>query len=206
MKKIRILLVDDHELLRFGLSTLLQFQKDMEVVGGAENGAEALDLVRQLKPDVVVMDLMMPQMDGVESTQRILAELPATRIMLLTSFGTAADVIRAIRAGAVGALVKDSPNDKLIAAIRNVAAGKQAFSPEIKKMIDTEPPPPDFTSRQLEVLNAVTRGFTNADIADILHISPDAVKQHIISICEKLGAANRAEAVAIALRKHLLKI
>ena len=206
MKKIRILLVDDHELLRFGLSTLLQFQKDMEVVGGAENGAEALDLVRQLKPDVVVMDLMMPQMDGVESTQRILAELPATRIMLLTSFGTAADVIRAIRAGAVGALVKDSPNDKLIAAIRNVAAGKQAFSPEIKKMIDTEPPPPDFTSRQLEVLNAVTRGFTNADIADILHISPDAVKQHIISICEKLGAATRAEAVAIALRKHLLKI
>ena len=206
MKKIRILLVDDHELLRFGLSTLLQFQKDMEVVGGAENGAEALDLVRQLKPDVVVMDLMMPQMDGVESTQRILAELPATRIMLLTSFGTAADVIRAIRAGAVGALVKDSPNDKLIAAIRNVAAGKQAFSPEIKKMIDTEPPPPDFTSRQLEVLNAVTRGFTNADIADILHISPDAVKQHIISICEKLGAANRAEAVAIALRKHLLKM
>lgn len=206
MKKIRILVVDDHELLRFGLSTLLQFQKDMEVVGGAENGAEALGLARQLKPDVVVMDLMMPQMDGVESTQRILAELPATRIMLLTSFGTAADVIRAIRAGAVGALVKDSPNDELIAAIRNVAAGKQVFSPEIKKMIDTEPPPPDFTSRQLEILNAITRGFTNADIADILHISPDAVKQHIISICTKLGAANRSEAVAIALRKHLLKI
>lgn len=206
MKKIRILVVDDHELLRFGLSTLLQFQKDMEVVGGAENGEEALGLARQLKPDVVVMDLMMPQMDGVESTQRILAELPATRIMLLTSFGTAADVIRAIRAGAVGALVKDSPNDELIAAIRNVAAGKQVFSPEIKKMIDTEPPPPDFTSRQLEILNAITRGFTNADIADILHISPDAVKQHIISICTKLGAANRSEAVAIALRKHLLKI
>lgn len=206
MKRIRILVVDDHELLRFGLSTLLQFQKDMEVVGGAENGAEALGLARQLKPDVVVMDLMMPQMDGVESTQRILAELPATRIMLLTSFGTAADVIRAIRAGAVGALVKDSPNDELIAAIRNVAAGKQVFSPEIKKMIDTEPPPPDFTSRQLEILNAITRGFTNADIADILHISPDAVKQHIISICTKLGAANRSEAVAIALRKHLLKI
>ena len=206
MKKIRILVVDDHELLRFGLSTLLQFQKDMEVVSGAENGAEALGLARQLKPDVVVMDLMMPQMDGVESTQRILAELPATRIMLLTSFGTAADVIRAIRAGAVGALVKDSPNDELIAAIRNVAAGKQVFSPEIKKMIDTEPPPPDFTSRQLEILNAITRGFTNADIADILHISPDAVKQHIISICTKLGAANRSEAVAIALRKHLLKI
>ena len=205
MKKIRILVVDDHELLRFGLSTLLQFQKDMEVVGGAENGAEALGLARQLKPDVVVMDLMMPQMDGVESTQRILAELPATRIMLLTSFGTAADVIRAIRAGAVGALVKDSPNDELIAAIRNVAAGKQVFSPEIKKMIDTEPPPPDFTSRQLEILNAITRGFTNADIADILHISPDAVKQHIISICTKLGAANRSEAGAIALRKHLLK-
>ena len=206
MKKIRILVVDDHELLRFGLSTLLQFQKDMEVVGGAENGAEALGLARQLKPDVVVMDLMMPQMDGVESTQRILAEPPATRIMLLTSFGTAADVIRAIRAWAVGALVKDSPNDELIAAIRNVAAGKQVFSPEIKKMIDTEPPPPDFTSRQLEILNAITRGFTNADIADILHISPDAVKQHIISICTKLGAANRSEAVAIALRKHLLKI
>ena len=206
MKKIRIILVDDHELLRFGLTMLLQFQKDMEIVGGAGNGAEAVPLVRKLKPDVVVMDLMMPQMDGVESTRRILAELPDTRILLLTSFGTAADVIRAIRAGAAGALVKDTPNDRLIAAIRDVAAGKRVFSPEIRKMIDTEPPPPDFTSRQLEVLNAVTRGFTNADIADILHISPDAVKQHIISICTKLGAANRSEAVAIALRKHLLKI
>ena len=206
MKKIRIILVDDHELLRFGLTMLLQFQKDMEIVGGAGNGAEAVPLVRKLKPDVVVMDLMMPQMDGVESTRRILAELPDTRILLLTSFGTAADVIRAIRAGAAGALVKDTPNDRLIVAIRDVAAGKRVLSPEIRKMIDTEPPPPDFTSRQLEVLNAITRGFTNADIADILHISPDAVKQHIISICTKLGAANRSEAVAIALRKHLLKI
>ena len=205
MKKIRIILVDDHELLRFGLTMLIQFHKDMEIVGGAENGAEAVTLVRKLKPDVVVMDLMMPQMDGVESTRRILAELPDTRILLLTSFGTAADVIRAIRAGAAGALVKDTPNDRLIVAIRDVTAGKRVLSPEIRKMIDTEPPPPDFTSRQLEVLNAITRGFTNADIADILHISPDAVKQHIISICTKLGAANRSEAVAIALRKHLLK-
>ena len=206
METIRILLADDHELLRFGLSTLLQFQKDFEVVGGAENGEEALVLCRTLHPDVVVMDLMMPVMDGVEATQRILAELPATKIVLLTSFGAATDVIRAVHAGASGALVKDTPNDRLVAAIRDVAKGNQVFSPEIRKMIDTEPTPPSFTPRQMEVLNAVTRGLTNAEIANILKISTDAVKQHIIGICEKLGAANRAEAVAIALRKHLLKI
>ena len=205
MKKIRILLADDHELLRLGLSTLLQFQKDMEIVGCAENGEDALEKTRQLKPDVVVMDLMMPVMNGVEATQRILAELPDTKIMLLTSFGTAADVIRAIHAGAAGALVKDTPNDKLISAIRDIVAGEQVFSPEIKTMIDTEPPPPDFTPRRLEVLAAVSKGFTNSEIANILKISPDAVKQHIIGICEKLGASNRAEAVAIALRRHLLK-
>ena len=206
MKSIRIFLADDHELLRFGLTTLLQFEKDFKVIGCAENGEQAVELAKKLRPDVVVMDLMMPRLDGVEATRLILAELPETKIMLLTSFGSAADVIRAINAGAHGALVKDTPNSSLISAIREIAAGKKVFSPEIKKMIDSEPPPPDFTPRQLEVLNAVTRGFTNAEIANILQISSDAVKQHIIGICEKLGASNRAEAVAIALRKHLLKL
>ena len=205
MKPIRIFLADDHGLLRLGLATLIDFHDDLEIVGDAENGEEAVERVTRLKPDVVVMDLMMPVLDGVGATQRIKERLPETKVLILTSYGTSADVSRAVQAGASGALVKDTPNDELIDSIRRIAAGERVFTPEIERAL-AEPLPPAFTQRQLDVLKAVTRGLTNVEIGKMLGISADAVRQHIIKVCEALGAANRTEAVAIALRKQLLKI
>ena len=206
MKNIRILLADDHGLLRLGLKTLISFQSGLEVVGDAQNGQVAIELALRLKPDIVVMDLMMPVLDGVEATREIRRKLPETKVLILTSYGTASDVSRAVQAGASGALMKDTPNLDLISAIRSVAAGEKVFSPEIAQTLTEDPAPPELTDRQLDVLNATAHGYTNPEIAKLLTISTDAVKQHIITICEKLGAVNRTEAVAIALRKHLLKM
>ena len=206
MKPIRIFLADDHGLLRLGLATLIDFNDDLEIVGDAENGEEAVERVIRLKPDVVVMDLMMPVLDGVGATQRIKERLPETKVLILTSYGTSADVSRAVQAGASGALVKDTPNDELIDSIRKVAAGERVFSPEIERALADDPLPPEFTQRQIDVLKAVTRGLTNVEIGKMLGISADAVRQHIIRVCETLGAANRTEAVAIAMRKQLVKI
>ena len=205
MSPIRIFLADDHGLHRLGLAPLIDFHDDLEIVGDAEYGEEAGERVCRLKPDVVVMDLMMPMLDGVSATQRIKERLPETKVLILTSFGTSADVSRAIRAGASGALVKDTPNDELIDSIRKIAAGARVLSPEIERALADEPAPPEFTPRQLDVLGAITRGLTNAEIGRMLGISADAVRQHVIKVCERLGASNRAEAVAIALRKQLLK-
>ena len=126
--------------------------------------------------------------------------------MILTTFGTSADVARAVQAGAVAALMKDTPNDELLDAIRAIAGGERVFSPEIQKTLAKDPDPPVLTERQKEILKFVTSGLRNSDVARQLGISTDAVKQHLNAICNKLGAVNRAEAVAIALRKHLLKI
>ena len=206
MKPIRILLVDDHGLMRLGLTTLMKYHKDLSVIGGADNGKEAVEQAKALKPDVIVMDLMMPVMDGVEATRRIHAELPEIKIMILTTFGTSTDVARAVQAGAVAALMKDTPNDELLNALRAIAAGEHVFSPEIRKTIAKDPDPPVLTERQKEILKFITSGLRNSDVARQLGISTDAVKQHLNAICNKLGAVNRAEAIAIALRKQLLKI
>lgn len=206
MKKIRTLLADDHSLVRFGLESLLKFHKDFEVVGGAGDGEETVRLARELKPDVIVMDLMMPVLDGVEATQRIHAELPDVRILILTSFGTSADVSRAIKAGASGALIKDIPNDELIASIRAIAGGEKVFSPEIERTVLDSNANIEFTNRQMAVLSSLAKGLTNKEIAAILGVSHSAVKQHINAIFTKLGTTTRSEAVAIALRKQLLKI
>ena len=206
MKTIRILLADDHSLIRMGLAALFKYQKDIKVVGEAEDGDEAVRLALRLKPDVVVMDLAMPVMDGATATARIREALPETHVLILTSFGTSADLSRALAAGATGALNKDSGNDELLTAIRTVADGGLSVSDEIARLIEEEPAPPDFTERQLEVLHAVTRGLTNAEIGRQFGISADAVKQHVNAIFAKLGAANRTEAVTIALRKQLLKM
>ena len=205
MKRIRILVVDDHALIRHGLSALLRSQADFTIAGEAADGEEAVAAALKLKPDLVIMDLSMPVMDGVEATRRIREELPAVRILLLTTFGTSADVTRALRYGASGALVKDTDDDELLAAVRTVAGGGTVFSPEIQAML-REPQPPELTDRQREILEAIIRGLATDGIAAKLGISSDTVNQHINAIREKLGAANRAEAVAIALRRHLLKI
>ena len=204
--KIKILIVDDHALLRRGLADLLRYEKDLSVVGEAGDGETSIRLAAELRPDLVVMDLMMPVMDGVEATRQIKAVLPETHVLILTTFGTSADVARAISAGATGAIMKDASTDEQLAAIRTVAAGGTVFSPEIQRSMDETPKPPDFTDRQLEVLQSVVDGLGNKEIASKLKISTDAVKQHLNAICTKLGASNRVEAVSIALRRHLLRI
>lgn len=206
MDKVRILIADDHAIVRTGLTALLGTVPDMEVVGEARNGEEAVRQTARLKPDVVVMDLMMPKKNGAVATAEIVSSQPETRVIVLTSFGAADAIARALDAGATGAIMKDSPNSSLIAAIRAVAAGKSAIAPEVRRIIANDPPAQTLTPRQAEVLQSLTRGLTNRDIARQLQISEDRVEQHVRTLLEKLGAANRTEAVALAFRKHLLKI
>ena len=203
--KIRILIADDHTIVRTGLTALLGTVPGMEVVGEARNGEEAVRQTARLKPDVVVMDLMMPKKDGAAATAEIVSSLPGTRVLVLTSFGASDAIARALDAGAAGAMMKDSPNSSLIAAIRAVASGKSAIALEVRRIIASDPPAQVLTPRQEEVLLSMTRGLTNHDIASELSISEDRVEQHIRALLEKLGAANRTEAVAIAFRKHLIK-
>lgn len=206
MTPIKILIADDHALLRRGLATLLGFDKEFLIVGDAKNGQEALLKTHELRPDVVIMDLAMPVMDGVEATKRIHETQPDTKILILTSYSTSADVSRAIEAGASGALVKDSEDDQLIAAVKKIANGGKAFSPELKALVKDEPHPPTLTERQQEILEQAINGRSSEQIADNLKISTYTVNQHLDTIRKKLKASNRVEAVAIALRKHLLKI
>ncbi len=202
---IRILIADAHAVVRRGLRSILQIEKDFQVVGEASNGTEAVEMVRQLKPNVVIMDLIMPERSGSEATAEIIAERPETRILLLTTFGTADDVARALKAGAVGALMKTSDESEIIAAIRTVVAGGRAVSEEIRRLMAESPPAPELTPRQLEILNSMSRGYSNAEIAKVFGINEFTVREHVVNIMAKLDASNRAEAVAIALRKSLLK-
>ena len=203
---IKILIADDHALLRRGLAALLGFDKSLLVVGDAKNGAEAVKAALELNPDVVIMDLSMPVMDGVEATQRIREALPSARVLILTTYSTSVDVVRAMNAGASGAFVKDADDDRLIEAIHKVAAGETVFSPEIESMIASEPHPPALTERQQDILEATSRGLSSEQIAAKFDISTYAVNQHIDAIRRKLGAQTRTEAVAIAIKKQLLKI
>ena len=204
MKKIAILLADDHRLMRMGLAALINVQPDMEVVGEAEDGEEAVRLARALRPDVVIMDLMMPRLDGAEATRQILADRPATGVVVLSSFTTSADMARAVRDGARGAQAKEAPTEDLVAAVRAVARGGTAIAPEIRRFLD-ENEFPVLTQRQTDILASVIRGLSNADIAKQFELSPISVKKHLSVVFAKIGAANRAEAVAIALKQHLLK-
>lgn len=203
---IKILIADDHTLLRRGLATLLGFNKDIAVVGDAKNGEEAVKAAIELKPDVVVMDLSMPVMDGVEATRQIREALPETHVLILTSYSTSVDVARAMKAGASGAFVKDAEDERLVDAIRTVAAGGTAFSPEIEALIRSDPHPPELTERQRKILDATSKGLSSDQIADRLGISTYAVNQHLDAIRRKLGAQSRTEAVAIAIRKQFLKV
>lgn len=206
MQKLKVFLADDHAMVRMGLASLLGTKKDLQVVGEAEDGEEAVRKVLALKPDVVLMDLLMPKKDGVDATIEILAKLPNTKILLLTSAASSDVIAHALKVGASGALLKSADFSALVAAIHTVAAGGHVVDPEVQKLLKEDPPLPELTPRQEEILALVTRGLTNADIARQFDIRESSVKEHVNQICAKLGAANRAEAVAIALRKHLLKI
>ena len=203
---IRILIADDHPLMRQGLASLLSADSGLRIVGDAQNGADAVEKTGKLKPDVIVMDLSMPVMDGVEATRRIREANPGTKVLILTTYGTSADIAHAIDAGASGALVKDAEYERLVAAIRTIADGGTAFSPEIETMLKKEPHPPTLTERQRQILEHTVNGLSTDEISQRLNLSSFTVNEHLDAIKLKLGAATRTEAVAIALRKHLLKI
>ena len=206
MSKIKVLIADDHAIVRMGLVALMSAESDIEVVGEAKNGIEAVRETLRLRPDVVIMDILMPRKDGIAATQELHEKLPDVKVLVLTSVGTSDDITRAMAAGASGAVLKNADNQNVIDAIRAIVAGKQFFSREVQKMMKDNPPTPELSPRQQEILASLTRGLTNDDIAKQLGISIPSVKTHLSALFGKLGAANKTEAVAIALRKHLLKI
>ena len=206
MTKIRVLIADDHALVRAGLSTVLGFEDDIEVVGEASNGRKAIDAARTLKPDVIIMDLMMPVLNGVDATAQIMSDTPDAKVLILTTYGEAEDIRRALDAGATSAIMKTASNAMLVSAIRRTAKGVKVLSPEINKTLSTSPINAELTDRQMDILTLTVRGLTNKDIATQFGITPSGVKRQLSAVFAKLGAANRSEAVAIALRKQLVKI
>ena len=206
MKKISILIADDHALMRFGLKSLIATQPDMVVCGEADDGEKAVRLAKKLKPDVIVMDLMLPVLSGVEATKRIVDADPAAKIVILTSFGGSVDLQQALAAGALGAQLKESRMDNVLKTVRAVSRGESAVDPEIQAAIDAEPPLLSLTPRQLEILKAAALGKTTDQIATACGISASAVKQHITAVMRNLGVSSRSEAIAVALSRNLLKI
>ena len=203
--ELKIMIADDHQIVRMGLSSIFGKEADISVIGEAKNGIEAVSLARELKPDVILMDLMMPKKNGVQATLEILAENPAAKILILTTFGTADEVRQALDAGASGVIVKDTLHKQLIAAVRSAADGKRVVSDEIQRHLDAYPPKPALSARQIEVLNHVAKGMTTKEISDIMGIGTDGVNAHLRVIFTRLGAVSRTEAVSIALRLNLLK-
>ena len=204
MKKIKVLIADDHAVVRTGLATILNTEADIEVVGLAKNGIEAVETALAEKPDVVIMDIRMPVMDGAEATRELREKLPATKVLILTSFGEADGVALALKSGAAGAITKTAEDAELVTVIRNIASGGKYISPEIEKLLTESPPVPKLTPRQREILAYMTKGLTNVEIAKILNIRKDTVEEHVNMLLAKLYASNRTEAVAIALRKQLI--
>ena len=213
--KIRILLADDHAIMRVGLTSLLSHEKDMTVVGEAKTGEDAVALARELKPDIVVMDLMMPVLSGAEATRQITAqpeddesdgEHARPKVLVFTSYGTSADLARAVLNGASGVLLKNAPTRDLPLAIRRVFAGERVLSKEVQALVDEESATPCLTDRQLQQLTLAARGFTNQEIADQLSISLITVKKQFSDIFVRLNVSNRAEAIGFALQRHLIEI
>ena len=204
-RKTRVMLADDHLVVRMGLAAIISIERDMEVVGEAADGAEAVRLAAELRPDVVIMDIMMPKLDGVAATAEIRKSNPETQILILTTFGTSDDLRRALAVGATGALVNDSAQTELVSAIRECAAERKIISPAVARQLQYEMPKIELSPRQLEMLNYVAKGFNNAEIANMVGISRDCVKAHLSAAFSRLNASSRSQAVAIAIRLGLLQ-
>lgn len=202
--KTRLLIADDHIILRMGLVTLFENTPGFEIAGEADDGEQAVKETLRLKPDVVIMDLSMPVKDGIEATREIMSAAPETKILVLTTFATSDSISDVLAAGARGVVLKNIPREQLLSSIRRVVAGEQVLSEDVKAVLAEDPPVAPLSSRQGEILNMLAKGFSNREMAEILGISVTVVKEHITALYGKLGAANRAEAIAIALRKSLL--
>ncbi len=208
---IKVLLVDDHNVVRSGLATFLNAYEDLELVGEAKNGREALDHCRKEKPDVILMDLMMPEMDGIAATRAILAEHPEIKIIAMTSFEDEELVQGVLAAGAISYLLKNVTSDELSKAIRDAVSGRSTLAPEAARVLinATRPmgqPTYGLTEREGDVLNLVVQGQSNQQIADNLVISLATVKAHISSILSKLQVSSRSEAIAFAIKNKLVSL
>ena len=227
---IRVLLVDDHAIVRDGLCAVLKLQPDIEVVGEADNGRDAVSMAQSLRPDVVLMDLVMPGMDGIEAIRLIVDGQPESRILVLTSFSAEDKVFAAIKAGAMGYLLKDCDSEELVRAIHQVQRGESSLHPKVARMLlqemtaargegSAEPPPrpgrpavvprppvDPLTERELDVLKLVARGKSNREIADELVVSEGTVRTHVSNILSKLHLASRTQATLFALREGLTSL
>jgi DNA-binding NarL/FixJ family response regulator len=204
------MITDDHPVVRAGLRGMLSGEPDFEVVGEATNGKEALALIGELRPDVVLMDLRMPEMDGVTAISHIKAEYPETQILVLTTYESDADILRAIETGATGYLLKDAPREDLFGAIRLAAEGKSPLAPTVATRImqrmrgDAEEEA--LSTREIEVLELVARGTSNKEIAKQLWVSETTVKSHMLHIFDKLSVTDRTAAVTESLRRGILRL
>jgi NarL family two-component system response regulator LiaR len=211
---IQVYITDDHPIVRRGIKQLLDTEADIEVVGEATNGREAIADMEELKPDIVLMDLVMPVMDGIEAIRQIKAAHPSIQILVLTSFATDDKVFPAIKAGALGYLIKDTGPDELVRAIRQVYAGQLTLHPSIAQKLlkeltltSEQPPSPDpLTEREVEVLKLIARGLSNQEIADTLVVSIATVYTHVSKILDKLHLASRTQAALYALREGLASL
>lgn len=222
--RVRVLVADDHPVVRLGIVGMLLDQEDLEVVGQAHDGAEAISLAEELGPDVVLMDLRMPVLDGVEATRRIASCTGGARVVVLTTYDTDGDILRAVEAGAIGYLLKDSPRDDILAAVRAAAVGRSALSPAVSTRLvgaarsrgaapaagrragAMRSGPVAISPRERQVLAAVARGLSNSQIGRELYITEATVKTHLLRVYGKLGVDTRTAAVTEALRRGLLDL
>ena len=206
---VRLLICDDHPVVRTGLRGMLESQPDLEVVAEASNGDEAVSLTRHHSPDVILMDLRMPRMDGVVATERIRVECPNAKVLILTTYETDADIVRAVAVGALGFLLKDAPEERIFGAIRDVARGGSSLAPSVAARLverirgDNENV---LSSREVEILQLVAQGINNKGIANQLWISEATVKSHLNRIFDKLGAVDRTSAVTTALKRGIMRL
>jgi DNA-binding NarL/FixJ family response regulator len=209
MTKIKILIADDHTIVRAGIRGLLETQPDFEVIAEVENGQQAVEQTHKLHPHIILMDLRMPEMDGVTAIAKIKAQHPEIHILVLTTYDTDADIVRAVEAGATGYLLKDVPREELFRAVRATAKGETVLASSVAaRLMGKVRSGGDeaLTAREIDVLMLVARGATNQEVAESLHISKATVKSHLIQICNKLGVSDRTAAVTTAIERGIIRL
>ena len=209
MEKITILMADDHPVVRAGIRGMLETQPEFQVVAEAENGREAFEQIAKFNPDVVLMDLRMPEMDGVEAIGKIKEKYPNINILVLTTYDTDADIVRAVEAGATGYLLKDAPREELFRAVRGTAKGETVLAAVVAARLMgkvRDHGDQALSAREIDVLLLVARGASNQDVAEKLHVSTATVKSHLIQIYQKLGVSDRTAAVTTAIERGIIRL